>query len=172
MNSNRRALFLDRDGVLNELVASSRNAGRAPWDWSEVRFCKGLEALQVLRERGYLLILVTNQPDIERGLVTRRFVEELNGYFIKKFCLTAAYYCPSADPAHIDKKPNPGMALRAARDYSIDLASSWLLGDTESDTGTARSAGCRSILIDRPYNREIEADRRIGDVNELLLHLG
>lgn len=164
-----KALFLDRDGVFTELIwfEGASYSYRAPWNWNEVKFYSGLEVLQSIRERGYQLFLVTNQPDIERGLVGTKFVDELNGYLVKKFKLDAAYYCSHVDSFHPDKKPNPGMLLRAAEEFGIELSASWLLGDTKADAGAAKNAGCRSIIVNRPYNNGVEADRRIVHYSEL-----
>ncbi len=180
MTGKSRALFLDRDGVFNELIWPTATTFRAPWSWKEVRYYPGLEVLQVISERGGaasasprsskrspLLFLVTNQPDLERKLVDPRFVDDLNGYFAKKYHLEKVYCCPFSNADHPDKKPNPGMLLRAAEEYAIDLKASWFLGDTASDTVAASRAGCRSLLIDRPYNRAVEAGRRIFSYSEL-----
>lgn len=166
-----RALFLDRDGVFNELINRGHPFPSAPWNWQEVKFYSGFEVLQIIRERGYLLIMVTNQPDIERGLVDKKFVDELNDYYAKKYSFTQTYYCSSADPNHPDKKPNPGMLLRAADQLGIDLEKSWFLGDTKADIGAAARAGCQSILIDRPYNKDLEPKLRIYQMSELAGYL-
>ncbi|MBI1861087.1 MAG: HAD-IIIA family hydrolase [Deltaproteobacteria bacterium] len=163
----RRALFLDRDGVLNELVQPASGVYRAPWNWNEVKFYPGLEILQSVRERGYLLVMVTNQPDIERGLVSTAFVDELNRYLSDKYRFDSTYVCPFQSSDHPDKKPNPGLLLRAAREFSLDMKGCWFLGDTSNDVVAAARAGCRSVLIERSYNRQEGSDRRVRSYDEL-----
>lgn len=159
----KRALFLDRDGIFNELV---------PWDglcaprhWGEVFLYRGLETLSVLKSAGYLLVLVTNQPDIERGVIDIRFVDELNAFLRRRYHLDGVYMCPHASSEHPWKKPNPGMLLQAQKDLSLDLSRSFFLGDTANDTKAAKAAGVKSILWDRPYNLNVASDFRINSLS-------
>ena len=132
-----------------------------------MRHFEGLDELSEIKKLGFLLILVTNQPDIERGIIPAAFVEELNQFYQKRFNLDAAYCCPYASNVHPMKKPNPGMFLQAAKDFSLDLSKSFHLGDTERDIEAAMRCGCKSILLDRPYNKGLKADLRITSLKEL-----
>ena len=107
-----RALFLDRDGVLNELVYYDGKP-HSPRFWEEVKHYDGLDELPKLRELGFLLILVTNQPDIERGIIPQKFVDELNEHYRQRYQLDAIYCSPHQADTHPWKKPNPKPASRS-----------------------------------------------------------
>src|SRR3989344_4759704 len=118
-----RAVFLDRDGIFNQVVFRSGKPNYSPRNWSEVIHEKGLGILKEIKSRGFYLIMVTNQPDLERGLVSPEFVQSLNDYYKKTYDLDAIYMCPYSSNEHPEKKPNPGMLLRAARDFGLELNS-------------------------------------------------
>jgi D-glycero-D-manno-heptose 1,7-bisphosphate phosphatase len=162
-----RALFLDRDGVMNEPVWRDGQM-HSPRNWSELRHYGGLEKLEEARQLGFLLILVTNQPDVERGIVDMSFLNELHEEYREKYSLSAVYCCPFASNDHHMKKPNPGMFLEAAKKFEIDLERSYHLGDTDRDTMAAKRCGCRSLLWDRPYNQGIECDHRIRSMDDVI----
>lgn len=168
----RKALFLDRDGIFNEAVLR-QGIPTAPRSWEEIKTPSDFdgELLGRIKKLGFLLILVTNQPDVERGKVTRDFVEAVNRRYKEKYALDAVYYCPFASNDHPLKKPNPGMFLRAAEDLSLTLSECFHLGDTDRDIGAASRCGCRSLLWNRPYNANLTADfavKSLQDVCNLL----
>jgi len=165
--SDRNAIFLDRDGIFDELVYWGGGLS-APRSWPEVHFYPGLEDLAELKKLGYLLILITNQPDIERNIIEKRFVNDLNQTLKDRFDLDAVYVCPFSSDEHPLKKPNPGMLLAAQRDFSIIMKNSYFVGDTDKDILAARRAGCHSIIWDRPYNRDFIADSRVSSVKEIV----
>lgn len=166
--SLNRALFIDRDGVVNELVQQGDGL-RAPRRCEEVSFYPEIirTELEAIRALGFLLILVTNQPDIDMALVAPRFVEEVNAEVCRRFPLDDVYMCPFASDAHPWKKPNPGMFLQAAEDHALSLCESFHLGDTWRDVTAASRCGCRSLLWNRPYNTELIADFRISSLHEV-----
>lgn len=161
-----RAIFLDRDGVFNHLVPWGDGLC-APRCWPEVSFYEGWDELPELKRKGYLLILVTNQPDIERQIIERRFVDELNSLYQKRYQLDAVYVCPFSSDTHPMKKPNPGMLLQAGKDFDLDLGHSFFVGDTDKDVQAAKNAGVTSILCDRNYNKNVQADHRIRLFQEI-----
>lgn len=164
-----RALFLDRDGIFNEVV--SRNGKlTAPRNWQEVRLHEGLkpEIFAQIKTLGFFLVLVTNQPDIERGLISQTFVEDVLSQYQKTYGLDALYYCPFANDDHPMKKPNPGMFLQAAQDLSLTLSECFHLGDTVRDIGAARRCGCQSVLWQRPYNTHLVADKVVESWQEVV----
>lgn len=161
-----QALFLDRDGIFNEVVFRNGKM-HSPHTFSEVIHYPGLEGLSRFKEAGFLLIMVTNQPDLERKLLTQEFLDKLHGDYQKKYSLDAVYCCPFASESHPDKKPNPGMFLKAIADWNIDAGKSYHLGDTDRDVEAAKRAGIQSVLWDREYNREIRSDYRIKNLQEL-----
>jgi D-glycero-D-manno-heptose 1,7-bisphosphate phosphatase len=141
------AIFLDRDGTLMEEVGYCA-------DPAQVRVFPGVAAaLQEFRDAGYLLILITNQSGIGRGYFTHADYHAVQAEFerqIQPARLDAVYYCPDATPSAC-RKPSPGMLLEAAREYSIDLARSYMVGDKASDIEAGRAAGCRTILVQTGY---------------------
>lgn len=139
----------------------------SPRNWDEIEHEEGLSVLSEIRVKGFKLVMITNQPDIERKIVPAEFVEELHAFYKEKYSLDAVYSCPFSSNNHPDKKPNPGMLLRASQDHGIELKSSYFLGDTERDAGTAASCQCHFILYDRPYNKELKAGTRIYNLGEL-----
>lgn len=158
MRNRQRAIFLDRDGTLNRHVGFVTEA-------PQLELLPGVaEAVRNINQSRYLAIVVTNQPVIARGEVT---IEELDNIHNRLETLLgqegayvdAIYYCPhhphkgysGERPEYkIDcdcRKPNPGLLLRAAENFNIDLAASWMVGDSESDIQAGKSAGCRTALL-------------------------
>jgi D-glycero-D-manno-heptose 1,7-bisphosphate phosphatase len=144
------AIFLDRDGTLMEEVGYCA-------DPAHVRVFPGvIEALQELRDAGYLLILITNQSGIGRGYFTEDAYRAVQAEFERQILparLDGVYFCPDVEPSP-RRKPAPGMLLEAARDHSVDLARSYMIGDKTSDIEAGRAAGCRTILVETGYGRE------------------
>lgn len=142
------AVFLDRDGVINE------NRDDYVRAWEDVRLLPGaLEALARLAATPFRIVVVTNQSPIGRGILTtgqveainRRLVEEIEAYNGR---IDAFYCCPHRPDDGCDcRKPQPGLLLRAARELDLDLDRSYLIGDAVSDVEAAMAAGCRPILV-------------------------
>jgi D-glycero-D-manno-heptose 1,7-bisphosphate phosphatase len=148
----RRAVFLDRDGVLNRAVVRD---GRPlpPASVEELEIPDDVpHALQALREAGFLLIVVTNQPDVVRGRQRRETVEAINRALEAALPLDEIRVCYHDDADHCDcRKPRPGMLVAAAAAHGIDLESSFMIGDRWRDIAAAHAAGCRAALIDHHY---------------------
>ena len=147
----RRAVFLDRDGVLDRSVVAESGVGRAPWSVSEVEvFRLHQESVQTLAEAGWLLVIVTNQPDVSRGLLSEADALAINGVVEEAFPeILASYLCfHTGSDGCSCRKPLPGMLLRAAGEWGIDTASSWMVGDRWVDIAAGKAAGCRTILIE------------------------
>jgi histidinol-phosphate phosphatase family protein len=162
----KRALFLDRDGIFNELVPWGGNLA-APRCWEEVKLYEGMESIKSIKALGFLLILISNQPDIEREITEKRFVENVNSWLKIQYDLDDTYYCPYSSDDHPDKKPNPGMILHAARKHQIDLNRSFFIGDTERDIVAGQRAGVTPILWNRVYNQSTQCMTRINTLSEL-----
>lgn len=147
-----RAVFLDRDGVLNEAILRE---GRPypPSRVEELRLVPGAaEALAQLKAAGFELIVVTNQPDVARGTQSRAAVEAMNTALsatlpIDEFCVC---FHGDSDRCHC-RKPKPGLLEDAAIRRGIDLRRSFMVGDRWRDIDAGAAAGCRTILIDRQY---------------------
>lgn len=143
-----KAFFLDRDGVLNKTIFRMGKA-RAPYKIDELILCDRVtDGLMKLKEQGYLLIVVTNQPDVKRGWVSQQAVYEVNNRLLQLLPLDDILICfHDNDDDCLCRKPRPGMLLEAASKWQIDLSHSYMVGDRSSDIEAGYSAGCRTILI-------------------------
>ena len=155
----RRAVFLDRDGVLNRAILKE---GRPypPGNLSELQIPEDVPpALRKLKEAGFLLIGVTNQPDVARGEQSREIVESIHDFLEKNLPLDEILVCYHDDADRCEcRKPKPGLLYQAARRYGIDLAASFMIGDRWKDVEAGQRAGCVTILLDRQY-AEKKAER-------------
>ncbi|MEO7725233.1 MAG: HAD family hydrolase [Chthoniobacterales bacterium] len=151
-----RAVFLDRDGVLNPpVVRAGRPYPPASLSGFEL-YPDVVDATMRLKAAGFLLVVVTNQPDVGRGTQTRAQVEVMHRKLQTALpCLDRIEVCYHAGTEHGEscdcRKPKPGMVLRAAAELGINLAASYLIGDRWRDVDCAHAAGCRTVFIDRGY---------------------
>jgi len=147
-----RAVFLDRDGVLNEVVVRE-GLPYPPASLDELKLAPDAAvALARLKAAGFLLIVVTNQPDVARGTQSRAAVEAMNRAIGAALPLDDFFTCWHDDAdACACRKPKPGLLLEAAGRYGIDLKASFLIGDRWRDIDAGAAAGCRTVLIDRHY---------------------
>jgi D-glycero-D-manno-heptose 1,7-bisphosphate phosphatase len=143
-----RAVFLDRDGVLNANIARD---GRlvAPWRLEDYEILPGVpEAVSALKRAGFVTVVVTNQPDIATGRSTRATLDAMHDKLRRHVAIDDIRVCPHVDAdACACRKPKPGMILAAAADHAIALDRSWLAGDRWRDIVAGHAAGCRSILV-------------------------
>jgi D-glycero-D-manno-heptose 1,7-bisphosphate phosphatase len=147
-----RAVFLDRDGVLNRAMVRDGKP-YPPADAGELEMLPGVaSACGRLRDAGYLLIGVTNQPDVARGTTSHEDVEALNRIVARSAGLHEIRACLHDDTNRCEcRKPRPGLLLQAAADHGIDLDASFMVGDRWRDVEAGRRAGCRTIFIDHGY---------------------
>ena len=147
-----RAVFLDRDGVLNDAVIRNGKP-YPPENAAEMRIPSGTaEALTRLKKRGFLLLVVTNQPDVARGTQQQETVEEMGRRLSAELPLDAILTCYHDDRDLCNcRKPQPGLLLSAAHQYGIDLSRSYMIGDRWRDVDAGANAGCKTIWIDRGY---------------------
>jgi D,D-heptose 1,7-bisphosphate phosphatase len=174
-----KAVFLDRDQTLIEDPGYINHP-------NQVRLLPGVaQALIQLKKMGYLLVVVSNQSGVARGLVTEEALQQIH-HRLKKLLadegasLDAIYYCPFHPEGVIPqyrceselRKPNPGMLLKAAQDLSIDLSRSWMIGDSFRDIEAGLRAGCKTILIESPVRRlqpgpsDPVPDRKVASLRE------
>jgi D-glycero-D-manno-heptose 1,7-bisphosphate phosphatase len=172
-----KAVFLDRDGVLNEALVRERKPF-SPMTIAEVVVPPDVPtALSRLRQNGFHLIMVTNQPDIARGSQSREAVHAINQYLLETLQLQAAEICEHDDADNCDcRKPKPGMLLRAANRDHIALTKSFMIGDRWRDIEAGRRAGCRTILIGNGYGEELKSIpdafvATLGDATDWILTL-
>lgn len=170
LKNKQKAVFLDRDGTINKYVGFLRNI-------EEFELADGAaEAIKKINASEYLAVVVTNQPVIARGEVSTQELMEIHNKMetllgLKEAYLDAVYYCPhhphkgyagEVPELKIEcdcRKPKPGMLLKAADDYNIDLSQSWMVGDGENDILAGKAAGCHTCLIgNQNYGQESSAE--------------
>jgi len=147
-----RAVFLDRDGVLNRAIV--RDGKPYPPDsLAELEIVDGAaEGLARLKKLGFLLLVVTNQPDVARGTQTIDAVRAINDVMRQTLPLDEFLICPHDDRDGCQcRKPAPGLVLEAQQRYGIDLARSFMVGDRWRDIDAGHAAGCRTVWLDQHY---------------------
>lgn len=145
----RPAIFLDRDGVLNECWVDDEGVSHPPASVAELVVIPGVpEACRRLRDGRFALVMVTNQPDVARGIQRRETVEAMNDALVRRLNLDAAMTCfHDANDGCGCRKPKPGMLLRAAEELELDLTASYMIGDRLTDVAAGKAAGCRTVLL-------------------------
>ncbi|MFX1477528.1 MAG: D-glycero-beta-D-manno-heptose 1,7-bisphosphate 7-phosphatase [Promethearchaeota archaeon] len=151
-----KAIFLDRDGVINKEVSYLS-------DPKDFEFIEGsIEALKILKQKGFLLIVITNQAGIARGFLSEETLNSIHNKMISilkknSVNLDGIYYCPH----HPDftgscecRKPNTGMIMKAQSHFNINLTNSYLVGDTLNDVETGKNANCKTVLVMTGYGKE------------------
>lgn len=170
-----QAVFLDRDGVINKVLIKG---GRpvSPINLHEFELEEGVkEAFERLKKDKFLLIVVTNQPDIARGKMSRETLEDMTEMIYSTIPVNAIWICEHDDADGCNcRKPKPGMLLEAAKRWGIDCSRSFMVGDSWKDMGAGHAAGCTTILLDRPYNNGVTCGYRLPSLKqavELILRL-
>lgn len=166
----KRAVFLDRDGVINQPIVRDGKP-YAPRSVSETELVeRAEESLERLKKAGFLLIVVTNQPDVARGTTARAKVEEIHEFLAAKLPIDCFFACYHDDKDHCAcRKPMPGLIFDAAAKYGIEIDRSYMIGDRWRDVAAGMAAGCRTIFIDHRYNErgpDTEPDMRVGSLAE------
>jgi D-glycero-D-manno-heptose 1,7-bisphosphate phosphatase len=172
---SRRAIFLDRDGTLNELVPDPvTGSPESPLHPDDVTLIPGAAAaVQRLAGAGWLLVGVSNQPAAAKGTATLRDIEAVQQRVLQLLSQAGAYFedflvClhhPDGRSGDFGgecdcRKPKPGMLIAAARSHEIDLARSWMIGDTDTDVLAGHAAGCSTVLLEH----QSSAHKRSGSV--------
>ena len=152
-----KAVFLDRDGTIIP------NTGARTADPDVVPYMEGIEAVKKLRAAGFMIVIATNQAAIARGLFTEEELAVAHAALLEKFKeagapIDAVYYCPHLPEGQLPeysivcdcRKPKPGLLLDAAQELDIDLARSYMVGDSERDILAAQAAGCKGTAIIMP----------------------
>ena len=157
MKEVKRAIFLDRDGVINKVIFRNGKVS-SPWRFEEFEILPDVKkVLTKFKEMGFLKIVVSNQPDVKRGFLKKEELEKMNQFLIQNLPIDEIMICPHDDDDHCNcRKPKPGLILEAAKKYGIDLKQSFLIGDTWKDVEAGKRAGCKVILIKTDYNKNIQ----------------
>lgn len=151
------AVFLDRDGVINRKAPEGKYVTR----WEEFHILPGvIEGIAQLNRMGLLVVVVTNQRCVAKGLVSEAELNKLHQRMREHFAeggakVDAVYYCPhDLEPVCDCRKPAPGMLLDAAKVHEVNLAASWMVGDSESDIQAGKKAGCKTVRLLASQKRE------------------
>jgi D-glycero-D-manno-heptose 1,7-bisphosphate phosphatase len=149
---SRRGVFLDRDGVINRAVVRDGKP-YPPAGVSELEILPGVDAAcHDLHRASFVLILVTNQPDVSRGNQCRQTVESINAVIVNRLAIDDARVCYHDDADQCEcRKPKAGLIVQAAQEWQIDLANSFVIGDRWKDIVAGQTAGCKTIFIDYGY---------------------
>jgi D-glycero-D-manno-heptose 1,7-bisphosphate phosphatase len=155
----RRAVFLDRDGVINR-VALRDGKPYPPSSVAALEVLPGVaEALGRLKNAGFMLIVVSNQPDIARGTTKREVVETIHARLADTLPIDRFVVCYHDTHDDCDcRKPRPGMLLASAKELNIDLAASYMVGDRWRDIEAGKRAGCKTLFIDSGYAEQLPRD--------------
>jgi D-glycero-D-manno-heptose 1,7-bisphosphate phosphatase len=148
-----KAVFLDRDGVI---VIPEFREGRSFAPRRLEDFCfypEAASSLQRIKDAGYLLVLVSNQPDVGAGVIRPEVLSEMNRRILDTFPFDSLKVCTHTRADNCDcRKPKPGMLIEAARELSIDLSRSFMVGDRASDVEAGHAVACRTLFIDLDYS--------------------
>lgn len=184
--STTAAVFLDRDGVLNDLVVDAASGlPESPYRVADVRVPpRAADAVRSLASFGLPLVVVSNQPAAAKGTATREQLRDVHDEVERQLGSMGAHidlyrYCfhhPDGLDSRLGvacacRKPAPGMVLDAARELGLaDLSTSWLIGDSDVDVLAGRAAGCRTLLVEEPASQHrrggVEPDARAADIAE------
>ncbi len=170
----RAAVFFDRDGVINE--SPGEGYVLSPDDFTLRP--GAAQAVAAARAAGRLTVLVTNQRCVGLGLLSGRGLESIHRKMQLELEAAAGvpidvvYACTADDDDHPERKPHPGMALRAAREHGIDLAGSWMIGDQDKDIRFARAAGLAGVIrVASGKPRQLSADAEVEDMHQAAAEL-
>lgn len=172
----RRAVFMDRDGVIVKAVFREEfKLPTSPRSLKEFHIFKEAKiALDLLKKEGFLCVLVSNQPDMAYGNVSEEEWKKMQSK-VEDLCFDDIFICfHKKEDGCFCKKPSPAMLLQAKDKWNIDLKQSFMVGDTSNDILAAQAAGCRSVVINAFYNIDLESDFRasnIAEAAELILSL-
>lgn len=177
-----KAVFIDRDGTLIKDVPYNTDAALIEF------LPQAIESLLMLKKNNFLLIVVSNQSGIAKGFFTMDELKTMNKAFRQILSyynveLDAVYYCPHHPEGKIEnysiecncRKPKPGLILKAASEYDIDLSNSWMVGDILNDVEAGNSAGCKTILLDNGnetewiMNEKREPAFTVKDWNDIMI---
>jgi D-glycero-D-manno-heptose 1,7-bisphosphate phosphatase len=173
----RRAVFLDRDGVINRAL-EKESKPYSPTSLAEFQILPEVPAACAkLKAAGFLLIVATNQPDVGRGTLKQEIVENIHAHMLAQLPIDRVEVCYHAGKglsACDCRKPKPGMLLHAARALDIDLVQSWMVGDRWRDVDCGQAAGCKTIFIDRGYAEELKqkpafSARNLAEAADIIL---
>jgi D-glycero-D-manno-heptose 1,7-bisphosphate phosphatase len=169
-----KAVFLDRDGVINKVVVRG-NKPYPPSDLKEFEFTDNIkETLEKLKKEGFYLLIFSNQPDVARGKISIKDVELINEYILKNLPIDRIYCCYHDDADNCEcRKPKTGMIMQARRDYNLDLKKCFVVGDRWRDIEAGKNAGCKTIFVDYGYDEGLKSkpDFVVKEVRHIIKYI-
>lgn len=167
--TEKKAIFLDRDGVINNMIMRG-DVVSSPRNMEEFSLIPEVaQCLADFKAMGFLNIVFTNQPDIARGLLLQEDLANMHAIITKAMPVDSIIYCPHDNGDNCAcRKPKPGMILQTAKNLSLDLSSSYVIGDSEKDISAGKFAGCKTFFIKKAYNENSkkEYDFEVGSLQE------
>ena len=148
----KKAVFIDRDGVLVKSIIK-KGKGYAPTNLKNFKIYKdSSKCVKILNSLGFKTIVVTNQPDIEKKIISNKTLRKMHAILKKKIKVSKIFYCPHSAKTKCDcRKPKVGMLNKASKIYNINFKKSYMIGDRSIDIDCGNKLGCKSIFIDRNY---------------------
>ncbi len=162
-----KAIFFDRDGVLNELI--KRDGGNySPREFSKFKIIpNSIEVTNYTKSKGYLNIVISNQPDVARGYLTKFDLDKMTKMLLNKLAIDDVFYCKHDDNECDCRKPLPGLIFSAQNKWNIDLTKSVMVGDTERDYYAAKNAEIPFYLVNQSYNSDLNNVNRIMNISDI-----
>ena len=154
--------------MLNEVVYHGTDKPSSPWKYEEFKLITGIKKpLEDMVKMGYLLFVISNQPDISRGFIEMGTTEKINDIIMENFPISEISVCPHDDHHNCNcRKPKPGMILDLCKKWGINPEKSFLIGDSWKDVEAGKTAGCKNILLDASYNKTVDVDFRIENLEK------
>jgi len=149
----KSGVFLDRDGVVNKIILKERRP-YSPRKLDQLEILDGVrDAVKILQKLGFKVVVITNQPEISRGLITENLVMEMHNKISEETGIKNFYFCRHDDFHDCGcRKPKTGMLLRAAVELDLDFNQSYLVGDRWKDIQAGQKVGCKCYFIDNNYD--------------------
>lgn len=147
-----KAIFLDRDGIINQAIIKN-NKPYSPVNLKEFIINKFINKYLIFfKKKNFLNIIITNQPDIKRGIINKKMLNKFHSIIKKKLLIDKIYVCYDINNKSFFRKPNPGMLLKAAKDFKINLKKSYFIGDRHKDIFAGNRVKCKTVFIDYNYD--------------------
>ena len=165
----KKAVFFDRDGVINRLIKRDGSL-YSPQKFSDFTINEeSVNTIRKVKELGFMLIVISNQPDISRRKLEQSELDKMTKILLDKTDIDDVFYCTHDDRDNCNcRKPKPGLFHLAQNKYNINFGHSIMVGDTWKDVEAAKNAGIHMFLLDKDYNQDIQNVERINKISDIL----
>ena len=167
-----RAVFFDRDGVLNELV--HRDGGLfSPQMFDQFNIVRNTKVvINKLKKMGFLTIVISNQPDISRGTLKKTELDKMTNILLNELMIDDVFYCTHDNIDNcVCRKPASGLLMQATEKWTIDLQKSYMVGDTWKDADAAKNINVKFLLLNAEYNLDYDSSNRINSLKDIFNHI-